>query len=437
MTTQREAELLSAAYSEGITSPRELANFMAQVSHESNGLTHLEEGFRYTKGLQTVPVASARNSPDGEAAHRAALHGKPEALAELMYGGGKMGNDSPGDGYKFRGRGYIQLTGHDNYEAAGKAIGMDLVNHPDLAATPEGATKTALYFWKENVHPIAPEDVDRATFVINKGGLGLTERREHFAEWESRLTPEVMAGLSRGEMLLSVADDAVRSTGRGRHALRQGDHGEHVGALQTQLGTLGYYNDRTGQPRSPDQAFGPQTAEGVRALQQDHHLVQDGVVGPATQRAIEESIQARAVSESRGPLRLDDGAHPDHAFFRQACNHVYRLDQELGRAPDQLSNNLACALTVQARTDGLQRIDQVALSTDGSRLWAVQTPPGRTDHLFDIRTSVPTDAVHMSVEQSSAQWPQAMQQYEALQQQQVPSQTLTQDQPAQGPVLSR
>jgi putative chitinase len=437
MTTQREADLLSAAYGAGITSPRELANFMAQVSHESNGLTHLEEGFRYTKGLQTVPVAAARNSPDGEAAHKAALHGKPEALAELMYGGGKMGNDSPGDGYKFRGRGYIQLTGHDNYEAAGKAIGMDLVNHPELAATPEGATKTALYFWNQNVHAVAPEDVDRATFVINKGGLGLSERREHFAEWESRLTPQVMAGLARGEMNLPVSDDAVRPKGHGGHALRQGDHGEQVGALQAKLGTLGYYNDLAGQPRSPDHTFGPQTAEGVRALQRDHHLEQDGVVGPATHRAIDESIQTRAVSEARGSLRLDDTAHPDHAFFSQACSHVYRLDQELGRAPDQMSNNLACALTVQARTDGLQRIDQVALSTDGSRLWAVQIPPGRTDHLFDIQTSIPTDAVHTSVEQSSAQWPQAMQQYEALQQQPSPSHALAQDQPAQAPVLSR
>jgi hypothetical protein len=117
------------------------------------------------------------------------------------------------------------------------------------------------------------------------------------------------------------------------------------------------------------------------------------------------------------PGRLDDPNHPDHSFFKQARKHVYRLDRELGRTPDQRSDNLASALTVQARADGLQRIDQIALGTDGNRLWAVQTPPGRSDHLFDQRTSVPTAAVNTSMEQSAAQWPQGMQQFQQTQEQ--------------------
>ncbi|WP_369929867.1 hypothetical protein [Xanthomonas sp. NCPPB 2632] len=124
MTTQREADFLAAAYASGITSPKELANLMGQVSHESGGLTRMEESFRYPGGLKDVPVASARNSPDGESAHQAALDGDPKPLAELMYGG-KMGN-APGEGYTYRGRGYIQLTGHDNYEAMGNALGLNL-----------------------------------------------------------------------------------------------------------------------------------------------------------------------------------------------------------------------------------------------------------------------------------------------------------------------
>lgn len=101
MTTQRQADFLAAAYASGITSPRELANLMAQVSQESGGLTQVEESFRYSGGLQAVPVRAARESPDGPAAHREAMNGNPEPLAELMYGG-RMGNDQPGDGYKFR-----------------------------------------------------------------------------------------------------------------------------------------------------------------------------------------------------------------------------------------------------------------------------------------------------------------------------------------------
>jgi hypothetical protein len=89
-------------------------------------------------------------------------------------------------------------------------------------------------------------------------------------------------------------------------------------------------------------------------------------------------------------------------------------------------------LTVQARADGLQRIDQIALATDGSRLWAVQTPPGRTDHLFDQRTSVPTAEAHTPMDQSGAQWPQAMQQFQQQQEQTRQQQQEMQAQQSQG-----
>lgn len=141
---------------------------------------------------------------------------------------------------------------------------------------------------------------------------------------------------------------------------------------------------------------------------------------------------------SHSATRLDDASHPDHAMFQQARGQVHALDRQLGRTPDERSDNLAAAVTVAARADGLSRIDQVALSGDGSRLWAVQTPPGRTDHLFDLRTSVTTQAANQSIEHSSAQWPQAMQQgHETQQQAQAQTQTQQQTQAAQGPVLAR
>jgi len=181
MTTQREADLLAAAYAAGMTSPKELVNFMAQVTQESGGLTHLEEGFRYPRGLDSVPVRSARERPEGPAAHRAAMNGDPKPLAELMYDG-KEGN-GPGEGYLYRGRGYIQLTGHRNYETMGKALDLDLVNHPELAAQPDVAARIAVKFWEINVPDTAREDVAKATHVINRGDEGLKERQGHAVAW--------------------------------------------------------------------------------------------------------------------------------------------------------------------------------------------------------------------------------------------------------------
>lgn len=444
MTTQREADFLAAAYASGITSPKELANLMGQVSHESGGLTRMEESFRYPGGLKDVPVASARNSPDGESAHQAAMDGDPKPLAELMYGG-KMGN-APGEGYTYRGRGYIQLTGHDNYEAMGKALGLDLVKHPELAAQPEVAARIAVKFWEDNIPANAKEDVAKATHVINKGDKGLEDREQRAAAWEAKLTPEVMAGLARGEMTLPIAAEREHGHhGMTGGALRQGSQGDAVNALQSRLGALGYLKDAQGHAPTPDGHFGPQTAAALRTFQHDHGLQADAVAGPATQQALQAAQRSTVNLPSHpstpplaGPVLLSDPAHPDNALFCQARSHVHQLDAQLGRTPDSFSDNLAGAVAVQARTDGLHRIDQVALSTDGQRLWAVQTPPGRTDHLFDLRTSVPTDAATTSIAQSSAQWPQAMEQYRAQQQTQQPTQTQAMEHAQQqGPALLR
>lgn len=143
--------------------------------------------------------------------------------------------------------------------------------------------------------------------------------------------------------------------------------------------------------------------------------------------------------QNRGATQLNDPSHPDHGMYQQARGHVHELDRQLGRTPDQHSDNLAAATAVSARADGLSRIDQVALSQDGSRLFAVQTPPGMRDHFFDKQTSVPTAAAHTSMEQSSAQWPQAMDKYQQHEQTQAHSQAQAQQQQAQqqsGPVHS-
>jgi putative chitinase len=195
---EKQIEMVKAAIGAGITSPKEIANFIAQISHESANLTRMEEGFRYTKGIDQIPVRSARREGDVvlEAARKEALDGKPERLAELMYGG-RMGNNEPGDGFKYRGRGYMQLTGKDNYEAMGKLIGIDLVAKPELAALPENAAKIAVEFWKTNVPKDAREDVTKATTAINGGDNGLPERKKLYEELVKELTPKRLEEITK------------------------------------------------------------------------------------------------------------------------------------------------------------------------------------------------------------------------------------------------
>lgn len=116
------------------------------------------------------------------------------------------------------------------------------------------------------------------------------------------------------------------------------------------------------------------------------------------------------------PARLDDSNHPDHAFFKEIRGHVVELDRSLNRSPDHHTDNIASALTVQARADGLSHVDRIALSADGQAMWASQTPAGRKDHVFDLTTKVPTAEASTPMEQSGAKWPEAMQQFQGHEQ---------------------
>ena len=194
MSQDRESQLLRQATEAGMTSSRELANFMAQAGHESRGLSRLNESFNFTRGISQIPVEVAWRNGNGalESARQEALRGRPESLAELMYGG-RMGNDAPGDALKYHGRGYLPLVGKENYERAGKALDLDLVNHPELAAQPEHAGRIAVWQWQTRVPEAAREDVREATRAINGGLNGIEARQQRFEVWQQKLTPDVMA----------------------------------------------------------------------------------------------------------------------------------------------------------------------------------------------------------------------------------------------------
>lgn len=182
-----------------------------------------------------------------------------------------------------------------------------------------------------------------------------------------------------------------------------------------------YTRDAQGQWSARGMLFGRHAAEGnVAAEIRETRDMEASKLSAARGQGGRESPASRPVNRSEPalPARLDDPQHPDHALFQQTRQHVHALDLSLGRTPDIHSDQVASSLAVQARADGLQRIDRIALSDDGSRLWAVQTPAGRQDHLLDLRTQVPTASANTPLEQSAARWPRAMERFQQITQQQ-------------------
>ena len=165
----------------GITDPKEQAMFLSQLDHESGGFRVLSENLNY-KPATLLKIFPKYFRSAEEAAQTAA--GGPQAIANRVYGG-RMGNKDQGDGFKYRGRGFIQLTGRDNYAQASKDLGVDLVGNPDLASQPETAAKIALWYWKRRglSAPAQAGDVEKVTRGINGGTIGLDDRKSKFAKY--------------------------------------------------------------------------------------------------------------------------------------------------------------------------------------------------------------------------------------------------------------
>lgn len=165
----------------GITTPRQQAAFIGQCGHECGHFRILEENLNYRAA--TLMKLWAKRFPTLEIA--TAYAGNPRKIANMVYAS-RMGNrdESSGDGYRFRGRGCIQLTGHANYFHAGKALGVDFVAQPDLVATPMYAAMTAGWFWSTHGCNDLAESADwvRLTKKINGGTIGLDDRIKHTNE---------------------------------------------------------------------------------------------------------------------------------------------------------------------------------------------------------------------------------------------------------------
>jgi putative chitinase len=165
----------------GISTPKQQAAFIGQCSHECGNFRLLEENLNYKAA--TLMRLWPKRFPTLEIANQYA--GQPRKIANSVYAN-RMGNrdEASGDGYRFRGRGCIQLTGHSGYYHAGQALGVDFVMQPDLVATPQYAALTAGWFWStHNLNALAEAGDEVACCKrINGGLIGLEDRKIHTAQ---------------------------------------------------------------------------------------------------------------------------------------------------------------------------------------------------------------------------------------------------------------
>ena len=156
----------------GMVSPKEQACFIAQCSHESNHFKVLEENLNY-RAETLQKLFGHKFKPEEIPAYAR----NPERIANRIYAS-RMGNrdESSGDGFRFRGRGLVQLTGHDNYWHCGQALGVDLVMQPELVRQPLHAALSAGWFWQTHKCGTLVDNPEQMCRRINGGLIGLDDR---------------------------------------------------------------------------------------------------------------------------------------------------------------------------------------------------------------------------------------------------------------------
>lgn len=266
-----------------VNTPRRLAHFMAQVSHESDGGTITAENLSYTTPARIVAVWPTRFT---EASARAYVR-NPKKLASKVYSG-RMGNRAgTDDGYTYRGRGLLQITGRESYADMGRRTGLDLVNNPDLAFDPAHALEiAAAEFKKLNCLPACDaDDVRLVTRRVNGGYTGLAERKAWLARWKTALTAKPFG-------LLSTADDD-QATPAGDESIEPLETPPSVAmidaevlAVQRRLKAM-HYN-----PGSLDGRWGGMTAEAIAGFFNDRNIEQPGPTSLRMFQAASDDIKA-------------------------------------------------------------------------------------------------------------------------------------------------
>jgi putative chitinase len=179
------ADLLDAAWAAGLRQDQ-LDYFIGQCATETKNYKRLEEDLNYTSTARLMQVFPKRIKNKKMAKK---FIGNPEALANYVYAN-RNGNKYAGDGWKYRGRGYLMLTGRELYQQAGDALGLDLVNNPDLVLDPKIAARTAIWYWQSKVSKRIPDfsktNVRNVTKHINPAMQGIKQRQAQYAKIAQR-----------------------------------------------------------------------------------------------------------------------------------------------------------------------------------------------------------------------------------------------------------
>jgi putative chitinase len=182
-----------------LNTPLRLAHFLAQAAHESGNFKAISENLNYgAEGLLTTfksdfDTNKDRVLSDAEKAKAVQLARHSEPIANFVYANQNgNGNEASGDGWKYRGRGYIQLTGRANYALFDKVITEDIISNPDLVSTKYPLLSAAWFFTKNKLNKIADEGfteavVKKISIRVNGGTIGLPDRIKHFNEFYALL----------------------------------------------------------------------------------------------------------------------------------------------------------------------------------------------------------------------------------------------------------
>jgi putative chitinase len=247
----------------GIDTVPRVAAFVAQCAHESANFKFLKENLNY-KAESLMRVWPSR-FPNMDVARQYAM--QPEKIANKVYSD-RMGNgpESSGDGWRYAGKGLIQLTGRDNYTRFAESIETPVEEIPDYLGTFEGAVQSACWFWEvNNLNQWADAgDILTLTKRINGGVIGLEDRKKHYAHALHVL------GQDGGSHAVSESHAPAVGGVDMNAVVRRGSRGETVAAVQARLGL------------TADGDFGPGTEQALKNWQAANGLTPDGIAGPAT-----------------------------------------------------------------------------------------------------------------------------------------------------------
>jgi putative chitinase len=247
----------------GIDTVPRVAAFVAQCAHESANFKFLKENLNY-KAESLMRVWPSR-FPNMDVARQYAM--QPEKIANKVYSD-RMGNgpESSGDGWRYAGKGLIQLTGRDNYTRFAESIETPVEEIPDYLGTFEGAVQSACWFWEvNNLNQWADAgDILTLTKRINGGVIGLEDRKKHYAHALHVLGQDGNGHVATESHAPAVGGADINSV------VRRGSRGETVAAVQARLGL------------TADGDFGPGTEQALKNWQAANGLTPDGIAGPAT-----------------------------------------------------------------------------------------------------------------------------------------------------------